>query len=295
MLARLFVGFLFSVIPVLCFCHADCKAQIEELQNKLTSVEDFQKKDFKMELALAFLEDQDLKQAIETFLTLLTETNSITSAEASEEEIKFYQRALKTYSTNQGPESVVENAQLLKTELEPLLAQHPDYYQLNFILSAAYANLGDYTKFMQSFYRSYDRLPDHYLAFKGKAALHIKLFERSSTEQERTFHKEKIIENVIKAIERNSEDVGLYKWIVLFAPEKERNEIAACYLNKMIEKQVVIQRADVAFFIQKAAEIKRLDLGQQVLDKAKENYQYSRVVLAAQEFLDKEKKRNLNE
>jgi hypothetical protein len=121
------------------------------------------------------------------------------------------------------------------------------------------------------------------------------LYERSKTTEGKELQKQKIIENVLGAIDKNPNDTGLYKLIMLFASDKEKQQIVSVYLNKIVQKSMIVPRADIAFFVQQAVEVNSLDLAQQFINRAREWYHYSRVVLAAQEFLDKQKVKKSDE
>jgi len=51
----------------------------------------------------------------------------------------------------------------------------------------------------------------------------------------------------------------------------------------------MIPRADIAFFVQQAVEAKQIDLAEDFLELAKKRYPYSRVIEAAQQYIDQSK------
>ncbi len=77
--------------------------------------------------------------------------------------------------------------------------------------------------------------------------------------------------------------------MMLFASEKEKPLVVKDCLNKILEDPMIIARGDIAFLVQQAASVQQWERAQQLIDKAKELFKYSRVVIAAQEYLDKQK------
>lgn len=274
--------------------NGDTKKSIEEQAAKVDLVSLNEKGCQMVQLAIAYLRDQNQEKAFQIFLEALDFPVPASAPRVTENERQLYDQGLQIYLDHSGPGAIEENAIKNRTTLEPILAEHPDYFVLNFLLASAYANLEMYQEFMESFYKSFQLYPEHYLAYKTKAILHVKLFERYRTVSEREGQRKKISACLTKAIEKNPMDTGLYKLMMVFASEENKGQIVSLYLNKMINDPIIVPRADIAFFVHKAAEVKELDLGQKFVDKAGQWYKYSRVVLAAQEFLDIQKKETQN-
>jgi hypothetical protein len=254
-----------------------------------------QKSTLMVELAMVYIREQNHEKAFKTFLEALSWIDEKKEIQPKPEDVAIYEREANIYLTHNGANSNTVNAEKLEKELKPLLSEHPDYYLTNFILAVSYANLGMYQEFMEAFYSSYRHFPQHYMAYKTKAILYIKLYERSLNADEKEKNRKKIIDNVQKAMEKNGDDCALYKLRMMFAAEEEKTPIVSLYLNKIIDRPMIVARADIAFFVHQAVEEKLWNVAQRFIDKAKETYQYSRVVLAAQEFLDKRKIRETNE
>lgn len=254
-------------------------------QEQLKTASISSKGEIKKNLAIALYKDQDQEQAFRVFLEALDEAQIKTGPSISDDEKKVYECALKIY-LNRSSLQAQETAKLLMELIGPVIKKHPDYHLLGFFIAAANANTGHFDDFFNRFYNTYQYFPDHYLVFKTKAILYIKLFERSKTEKERELRREKILENTIKAIEKNSRDESLYKLMIVYAKEDAKEKTVITYLNKIINSNIIIPRADIAFYVQQAVLVCQLDLAQHFIDKAREWYQFSKVINAAQQFLD---------
>lgn len=247
------------------------------------------KSELAFQLTQLYLSDQDLEMAFNTYLKALQSAPRLPEPVPSADEMKHYDEALKIYLDHNGA-SPTEIALALRDKLESVLKEHPDYYLANFLMAVAYANVSLYKEFFQSFYSSYQHYPEHFLAYKTQAILHIKLFERVRTHADKEMHRLAIKSLVEKASNKNSKDTGLYKLMMIFASDKEKPAIVNDCLNKILKDPMIIARGDIAFFVQQAVSVNRSDLAQQLIDKAQELFEYSRVVLAAQQYLDNHKK-----
>lgn len=260
---------------------------IAELTARIGDATVEQKGDLEAQLAVTYYKDQEQERAFRLYLDLLDMPTSLPPYQPSAADERLYSAALKIYLSHNPPR---ENAEEIKRIYEQQLKDHPDYLWLGFLLSAAYANLGEFDKFFLTFYLSYQRNPDHYLAYKTKAALHIKLMERARTGDERAAQQEAIVRNAIAASEHNPHDTALYKLILTFTKEENKPAIVDTYLHKIIDNNIVISRSDIAFYVQQAVAADRRDLAQQFINKAREWYAFSKVIDAAQQYLDQNKR-----
>ena len=222
------------------------------------------------------LRNQEHEKAFRSFLLALDEAPK---KEAPAEDLILYQKALSTY---------LEGAQEPQETADQILRNYSsEGLQLRFITALAYANLGRFEEFFTCFYPSYCAYPDHYLAYKTKAVLHIKLYERCRSLQERESEEKAIRHNIQLALDRNSSDMGLYKLWLLFADEKNREaEVEAC-LNKILASSMIVSRSDLPFFAEQALDVSRPDLAQALIDKARNWYSYSRYLDTLQEKIKK--------
>ncbi len=267
---------------------ADYKTEIQQCQLQLQSAAKENKASLALQLAELYSKDQDLEMAFRTYLQALEWTVPVPEPVPTPDELKHYAEGLTIYLDHSGatPGAI---ALKLQEQLNPVLKEHPDYYLVNFLMAAAFANVGLFQEFFHTFYQSYQRYPTHYMAYKTQAVLHIKLYERVRTAAEREEQREAVMAFVRKAMDKNAKDSGLYKLMMLFASEKEKPVVVKDCLNKILEDPMIIARGDIAFLVQQAASVQEWERAQQLIDKAKELFKYSRIVIAAQEYLDKQK------
>lgn len=240
--------------------------------------------------ALKSLRDQDQEKAFRTFLRALDEGKKIQATAPTEEERRLYNLALKVYL--EGAATPQETAvQILKTYSEAV-QEHPEFFELSLVMATAYGNLGRFEEFFNIFYRACSACPDHYLAWKMKAVLHIKLFERCRNKEEREAERSAIRLNVQQALQKNSQDIGLYKLWLLFAEEQNKHrELVAC-LNKILDSPMIMTRSDLSFFAQQTLDARQFELTQRLIDKGRNWYPYSRCLDSVQLALDEFKTRN---
>lgn len=241
----------------------------------------------KENMAIAYLKDQEQEKAFRLFLEALEEVPKKNPPGVTEEERILYSKALHIYLKPQ--QSPREIAQQILQEFAPILSEHPDFYQLGFLISAAYANLGQYERFFEFFYPAYQFYPNHFLAYKAKAILHIKLFEREHAGEEKELQRMQILANLTKSIQANPEDPSLYKMKLAFSLEKDKAAVLADDLNKILNNNMIIPRADVIYYVQQLSELKQNALAERLVNRAKEWYPHSRTIEAAQNFVNQNK------
>ncbi len=139
----------------------------------------------KQKLAKLFYKDQETEKAFEVFLEALSEAEVLPAQKITEEEQRLYTQALQAYLERSPSTKPLEQAKSIKQKYAPIIAAQPAYHHLGYIVAAAYANLEKFSEYFDLFYQSYRSLPEHYLAYKGKAALHAQLLARRRTVAEK--------------------------------------------------------------------------------------------------------------
>lgn len=266
------LGILAALIAALFLAGPDLKNVIKQQQERVQS-DPKGGSEHKKNLAILYYKDQEAEKAFETFLEALTDSRPQALPIFSDEEKQLYNEALGLYLDRKG-----QHAAAIREKFQPILKAHTDYVRLGFIVAASYANLELFPDFFDLFYQSYKMLPDHYLAFKGKAALHAQLFARGRTQEQKEKQTNLIIQNLVEAIERYPADTSLYQMLFTFAPQNKKSALVNTYLNKIIAENIIIARADAAFYVQQAVSTKQKDLAQQFLNKCLEWYPNSRTL-----------------
>lgn len=258
---------------------------IEIQHEKITHAESASKAEYLKELALLYLKDQDQEKAITAFLEALSlMPNTTVSATTAPDEAE-YKKAFAIYLDPAAESPRVTAINLLKA-LKPVLDAKPDQYLLDYFVAIAYANLGRYEEFFAHFYRAYKFYPAHYLAFKTKAVMHIKLLERIREESEKGIQRQLVTDNLMLALEQEPLDTTIYKLLISFSPkEKKREQVQLC-LNKIINGNIMIPRSELMFYVMEAVDVSDRALAQRFIDRSKEWYPQSRIVTSAQNYLD---------
>lgn len=241
----------------------------------------------KAQLAIAYYKDQEHEKAFIAFLEALLTSNE-QPATASKNETEAYQKALKIYLEDAGL-SPIETARKILGKFETHDQEIKDDPHLNFLIALSYANLGQYDRFFEKFYDSYVNNPQHFLVYKAKAALCIKLYERAKTLEERTAQADWIIRHAQKALELNPQDTSLYRMILGFTPPDKKANRLKTIIEKLIDRNIVVARQDIAYYNELAIFFQQYDLAQKFLDKARSWYAYSRVIHEAQEYLNQQR------
>jgi tetratricopeptide (TPR) repeat protein len=233
------------------------------------------------ELALLYLKDQDQENAFKNFLEALNLTLPLKHDSVVDENL--YKKIFSAYlDPSRSPR---DTASYLIKEFKQVNRERPDQYLLDYFLAIAYANLGKYEQFFKHFYRAYQFYPNHYLSYKTKAVLHIKLLERTREENDRTVQRHSVIDNLQQALELEALDTSIYKLLISFASaEKKQAQVQQC-LNKIINGNIMIPRSELMFYVIEAADINESELAHRFIMKAKDWYPQSRIIEAAQNYL----------
>lgn len=258
-----------------------------ELQRKNGNIlsGDAKAKAFK-ELAHLYLKDQDQEKAFYTFLQALEYVPACT--EQSSGDPALYQAAFDLYidPSNESPQ---DKAKKLIALLKPALQSNPKDFLLYYFVAIADANLNKFDEFFDDFFLAFTHFPEHYLAFKTKAVLHIKLLERTRGEEERNIQRRVIGRHFEEALKREPRDVTIYRLLISFSPKEEKEEQVRRSLNKIIGGNIMVPRSDLIFYVQEAVDSGERELAARFIHLAREWYPQSRLLESAQDYLDAHK------
>lgn len=242
------------------------------------------------ELSIAYLLDQDLEKAFSTYLEALDTLSPPKEPYVmTENEERIYHDALKVY-LDPRERDTHEIAIRIKDLYAGILRLHPEYYSLGFLVSIAYANLDKYEKFFEIFYPSYAKMPDHYLSYKTKSILNIKVFERAKTPEEKQAARGQILKNLQLAKEKYPIDPSLYRLQIVFAPQDEKLKLLKENLSEIITHNMIVPRSDLSFYFDQLFTYGQIELAKEFLAKASGWYPYSRTLEAAKELLEEKEK-----
>ncbi|NGX61721.1 MAG: hypothetical protein K940chlam9_01210 [Chlamydiae bacterium] len=238
------------------------------------------------QLAMAYLEDQELDRAFLHFLKALEKVEREAAPPMSVEEKKLYEEALGLYLAQSGQNPLEMGHQLLE-KYEGVTSKHSEYLYLNFLLSAAYANMERFEEFFKCFYAAFPKMHDLFLADKISGILYLRIAKREADRELAKTYREKAISSLSEALEKNPEDPGLYKTLLFLAKDEKNTPLVRTYLEKIVAHRVPIARGDLSFYVQEAVALGEKGLGQSILDQARLRYDYSRAIERTQQYLEK--------
>lgn len=225
-----------------------------------------------------YLKEQEQGKAFQAYLEELEKIPKNSNVPESTPE---FRAALDIYLNPLSPSSKETAIRILKA-----YGATPKNNDIAFIQAAAYANLGQYDRFFDIFYQAYKVHPEHYLAYKEKALIYIKIYERASTPEQKEQLRYKVIENLQQALQRYPKDQGLYIMTLSFAPQDQKKKIVLETINKLIDLNIQVSRHEIDFYVGHALSVGELPLAQKFIQKAKQWYPYSRSIEAAEKYLE---------
>ena len=238
-------------------------------------------------LAEAYYKDQEHAKAYEAFLKALQLTKKDNaSLPMGKEEALLYEDALKVYLDTTARDPVFTSLKI-RDQYAGIWRLHPEYAGLGYLVAIAYANLGEYTDFFKIFYRSYKKIPDHFLAYKAQGILHLKLYDRGKTLEDKELERTQVLFYFNKAKELYPQDYSLYKMQIAFSQDKEH--VLETNLKEIINRDIVIPRADLSFYIDQLFAYGKNELATEFLAKARKWYPYSRTLDAADDIIKSKK------
>lgn len=264
----------------------DIKEEIATYQKELIAAEtEEQKAEKHYKLAMAFIHDQEVDKAFQHFLQALKCIPSRETPQMSEEEKTLYEAALADYLAGAGNDPVRIAKQMLEKYAEQADA-HPDWIHLQFLMATAYANLDRFEDFFERFYLSYPYLGETFLAYKTRGILYLRLSQHGRSFDQRHAYQEEALHYLTVALNQNPKDASLYKVLIFLSKDEKNDTVVLHYLQKMIENETSITRGDIYLYVREAVALGEYDLGQQIIDLARKQYDFSRAISSAQEYLN---------
>ncbi|MFN0065057.1 MAG: hypothetical protein ACKVOH_02335 [Chlamydiales bacterium] len=247
------------------------KEEIRDCEYKLESAKHAQEKsELYYRLSQAYFLDQERDKAFEFFLLALEMTpfgESLCDDPLYQEAFAFYQTAT--------PQEMIEKYAKRDTE----------NIALNFLLATGYANLGEFDRFFTHFYKGYPHFKESYLAYKTQGIMWLHLAQRSTDVEEKRLFQKRAVEYFRSALDQYPEDAGLYRLIIFLAHDEKNEAMMLSYLQKLVDHQIAFTRGDIFFYVRTAVELKKFAVAKRILARAKELYDYSKAISAAEELL----------
>ena len=226
-------------------------------------------------LARSYFYDQEIDASFKHFLYALdySEPKEPSSFDSCQDALDFY-------LSQSGADPIAVATNMLKRYNEK------NSKELGFILSIAYANIGDYDSFFSLFFEGYPHLCDSFLAHKTRGILSLRVMQGERDPKTLAQYREKALHHLTLALEQNKCDAALYKVLIFLAKDEKNDVLVSNYLHKMVENQVQVARADIYLYVREAIALDESVLAKQILDQAKKYYEYSRAITAAEEYLN---------
>ncbi len=226
-------------------------------------------------LAIAYYIDQELDEAFKHFLLALdtVETKKPRSLDKCREAIDFY--------VSQAGSDPIRAATQLLTRYKDNTSK-----EMAFILSMSYANLGEYGTFFKDFFEGFPYYSESFLAYKTRGILALRLAQHEKEQRQSSCYRQKAFEHLEAALASYPYDASLYKVLIFLAKEDNNDALIANYLQKIVEHTVKIARADIYLYVREAVTLDELDIAQKMINQAKVYYEYSRALVAAQDYLN---------
>jgi tetratricopeptide (TPR) repeat protein len=214
-------------------------------------------------------------EAQEIFLEALSLCTTEEKTAPSPEEEQVVELLVPMYASSSGS---LEKAQKLAEEVMDLSKKHPDFYLLGFFEASVYANRGEFVSFFDTFFKAYKKHPDFFLALKMKRVLHLRLFEASSNEALRIWHRDQAVIFFQKAFLKRPSDASLLVKLVFLLPNEEKKKLLESVSDDIVHIEIPLQRGECMYLIQQALELRCIEVAKRLIEKAHIWYQYSRAL-----------------
>ena len=228
-----------------------------------------------LEKAKLLCKDQKLSEAQEAFLEAIAIYPIRDVGAVSAEERDEIRSMIPLYLAASGSE---ENTKKLELQTQKKLNDHPRNSSFKYFLAAVSANRNDFVSFFDQFYQAYMERPDSYLAWKMRGVLHLRLFEGSSAENLRIYHRERAVEFLQTAFSREPQDGSLIAKLVFLLPQQQRKNLLEKVFQDVSQMDVPLQRSECIYLVKEAISVRSIDVAKKLIGKANIWYEYSRAI-----------------
>lgn len=217
--------------------------------------------------------DQRHVEGQELFLEALCACELQQETPISIEEQKIIDSLMPLYASSSQSQN---DSQRLVAEVDTLRKNHKDFFSLEFFKASAYANSGDFLSFFDSFFAAHTQHPDFFLSLKIRGVLHLRLFEESSAEDKRIWHRNQAVAFFQKAFSKRPSDASLLVKLVFLLPDEDKKKLLESVSDDISRIEIPLQRGECMYLIQQAIELNSPEVAKKLIEKAHMWYQYSR-------------------
>lgn len=258
------------------------RSRLLEIENSYAKARDEKEKSrYAYEKSIALIEVQRLKEGCLSFLEAIHPSEAPTACEESWD--ANMRSVLPLYLTAQSAEEEEQLEKELVKRTHSLDASHP----LFILVGCLEGNKGLFSSLFSHAYMPIHTNPDSYLAWKVRGVLYGKIFEASSSLEERIFYKNKAMECFLSAYAQLPEDMKLAEKILFFTQGLEQEE--RCYARKIFKscmrrplKGGWISKAAMQQVIREFMDLKMYDEVQEMIVLYDSFFGYSRMILDIQ-------------
>lgn len=226
-------------------------------------------------LAIGYFYDQELNLAFKHFLLALEAVKP-----QKQHSLEKCKEALESYLSGAGSDSIRAATELLSQY------KNETSQEMKFLLSIAYANLGEYETFFRDFFEGYPYFCETFLAYKIRGILALRLAQHETDTKEASLYTEMGFAHLTRALELYPTDPSLYNVLIFLAKDEKNDALVANYLRKIVEHSVKIARADIYLYVREAVALGEVEMAQKIIDQARKHYEFSRAISAAQDYLN---------
>jgi hypothetical protein len=230
---------------------------------------------FLVEKAKLLYTDQQRIEAQEVFVEALNSRSLDDTETSSDEEQAFFLSLLPEYEASIQSK---EESDRFSQRIHEQIAKHPSYKSLEYYAAVSLANRGMMPEFFDTFFSAFGRRADCFLRWKTVGVLHVRLYEASSSEEKREYHRVEAIRWLKEAYARQKDDSGLPVKILFVLRPSERAAFLREIAGSIQNMTVPMRRGDCCALIAQAIDLGERDLAKQLIEKAHTWYQYSRAL-----------------
>lgn len=228
-----------------------------------------------VEKAKLMYADQQQVEAQETFLDALKLCTVGDEEKTKEPEQQFFLSLLPDYEASIQSK---EGAERFSHQIEELLVKYPSYSSLEYYAAASLANRGQMVDFFDRFFQAFGHRTECFLRWKTVGVLHLRLYEASSSEARREYHRVEAVRWLKEAYSRQKDDSALPVKILFVLRLSERGAFLREVVERLQTVQVPMRRGDCFALIAQAIELEEMESANQLIEKARAWYQYSRTL-----------------
>lgn len=235
--------------------------------------------DILLKQAVCYVKDQELERGLATFIEAI---ESAPKKRSFLPPSKQYKKALEIY-LSQSEESPTKVARKIQDEF---LNDFKNEADLGFILAASHALLGNYTEFMVTFYASYVKNADHYMVDRTLGMVYLKLVKFAKSHDEKNKLREQGYHAFKTALRKNPKDAILFRLTLLLTNSEEKSNLLKENLNIILKEDTMLARVDLFPYVREALVHGYDDLAEQLIEKARAYYPFSRSLDATQSYFE---------